>query len=129
VLEQNHVLPQEVVEYYIGQELQVLMYAIVVITFLKDIAVQQDIYYLVLLVHMILLQIISVHLDIVFQEHHVLDLQIYQVIIAQVLEVFQDLHVLIPIVLLQFIAVQMEVHFLELLVLYNVHHLHPLLFQ
>ncbi len=129
MLEQNHVLPQEVVEYYIGQELQVLMYAIVVITFLKDIAVQQDIYYLVLLVHMILLQIISVHLDIVFQEHHVLDLQIYQVIIAQVLEVFQDLHVLIPIVLLQFIAVQMEVHFLELLVLYNVHHLHPLLFQ
>jgi hypothetical protein len=78
---------------------------------------------------MILLQIISVHLDIVFQEHHVLDLQIYQVIIAQVLEVFQDLHVLIPIVLLQFIAVQMEVHFLELLVLYNVRHLHPLLFQ
>jgi hypothetical protein len=40
MLEQKHVLPQEVVEYYIGQELQVLMYVIVVITFLKDIAVQ-----------------------------------------------------------------------------------------
>jgi hypothetical protein len=54
VLELKHVLPQEVVGYYIGQEQQVQMYVIVEIAFLRHIVVQQDTYYLDPLVYLIL---------------------------------------------------------------------------
>jgi hypothetical protein len=81
VLEQRPVLLQVEVDSYIALAQDQLMYAIVVMHFLKDILVLLECY-LVVLVLLAKLQDINALQDILYLERHALEGQILQVILA-----------------------------------------------